>query len=63
MTWAVKVKRPGAKVWKFLGSDGRTTRLRIHAIEFTKHEDAANTATRIPFDNIGVEARVVEFRS
>lgn len=59
-THGVKVKLPGAKRWEFITPSGNTTHLLIHASRCTL-DQAQAYAERIPVDNPGVEAKVVEF--
>lgn len=35
-TYHVKARKHGDKVYRFVGTGGRLTRLRVHALQFTK---------------------------
>jgi hypothetical protein len=60
-TFAIKVRRPKAKQWQFLGRDGRTSWLRIHATPFRSSAAAEDeVALNAPL-NPGVEWKVVPF--
>lgn len=60
-THAIKIKEPNAKVWRFLTSDGRLTRLRVHAALATP-ERCEEFASRIRADNPDHGVKVVAFR-
>lgn len=61
MTYAVKVKMPGAKVWHFLGMKGSITRLRVHAVQIADRSRADAYVADIVASNPGVTAKVVPF--
>lgn len=58
-THAIKVKWPGEKVWYFIGSGGRETRLRIHA-SLMDPEKCERLAAEVRELNPGVQAKVVQ---
>lgn len=56
--FAIKVRT--GKVWSFLASAGRTSRLRVHALRFKERAAADTHATALGRDNPGVQCKVVE---
>jgi hypothetical protein len=55
----VKVRKQGAKAWHFLTTSGAMNRLRIHAMELKRIEDADAFTNNCRASNPGFEFKVV----
>lgn len=57
-SWMVKFREEGDKTFSFLGSNGTSTRLRVHAIRFPTKEAAQSFIDENSGLNPGLEFRV-----
>ncbi len=60
MSYAVKVKSPGDKVWRFMTPSGGETRLRVHAGQVEDLDKAKRIAASVEELNPGVQAKAVD---
>ncbi len=48
--YLIKVRKKGDRAWSFLGRNGGTNRLRIHALRFTQENAAKFVAENSPLN-------------